>query len=192
MTYGCDFLHPLSFKLVSGVWHIQPTLRHYILHQHWDIYWRSACSGACSWKAMRGWTRNLRTPWGICVNKCTFVHRPKSSAWKIFWMPEKGGYCVFFVIFRAVQTLCRFKLKLKVRDWIKVALVQNVYILRWGKIKAHSRHPSSQPSQRSCLAGTQWRASGGTLQKLIYRFPPSLFSAFPCSILRRMEVIIST
>lgn len=164
------FLHPLTFKLASGFQRSRghssitspaPTLRHLLP------------VGLLRSRFMK---RNERTNTKAQNPRGSFVHRPKSSAWKILWWPEKGGYCVFF--FWAVLTLWNSQLRLKVRDWIKVILVQNVSVLWWGRIKTRSRLPSSQARQSSCLAGTQWQASGGALQKLIYRFPPSLFSAF--------------
>lgn len=174
MTYGCDFIHPFTFKLFLGSYIFKATHPSHHLHRQWDIYCWPACSGASAWKGMKGWIRNLRTSWG---------------RWKNSLMGQKRWF--IFIILWAVQRLCNSKVMLKVRDQMKVILAQNAYVL-WGRIKAHSQLPSSRTGQGSCLAGTHWRASGDTLQKLIYRFPSSLFSAFACSILRRMGVIIST
>lgn len=61
MTYGCDF--PPSPHFQTGFWgptYWRPFI-HHITCTNIELYCRSACSGARSWKGIRGWTQNLRT-----------------------------------------------------------------------------------------------------------------------------------
>lgn len=148
------------------------------LHRHWDVYCWSAFSGASAWKEWEDEPRTSAPPEASVKTTAHFRLGQKVRRGKILWWTKKGGYSLLF---------CEL-----LRAQMKVLLAQSVYVLLWGRIKAHSQLPSSRTGQSSCLAGTHWRASGDTLQKLICRFPTSLFSAFPCSILRRMGVIIST